>query len=102
MNNFAAYLREVHGGWWVMLRFARNARPSPILSKGGVPIIYTSELHATNEALQHVLAYMNGNYLREGETMSITPTEREKVFGADGTIYRNGKAIKVERKRAAA
>ena len=45
---------------------------------------------------------MNGKYLREGEIASMEPTEREKVFGADGTIYRNGKAVKVERKRAAA
>lgn len=40
--------------------------------------------------------------LRYGELASMEPTEREKVFGADGTIYRNGKAVKVERKRAAA
>lgn len=85
-----------------MVRFAQHGRPNPILCRGGAPIIYPTELEATQQALRHVLAYMNGDYLRAGEIASMEPTEREQVFGSDGAIYRKGRKIEVERKRAAA
>lgn len=82
-----------------MVRFAQHGRPNPILCKGGAPIVYPTELEATQEALKHLLAYMNSDYLRVGETASSKVTEAEKVFG---TIFKKGRKIEVERKRAAA
>ena len=81
-----------------MVRFAQHGRPNPILCKGGAPIVYPTELEATQEALKHLLAYMNNEYLRIGETASSTRSEAEKAFG---TIFKKGKAIQVERKKAA-
>lgn len=81
-----------------MVRFAQHGRPNPILCKGGAPIVYQTELEATQEALKHLLAYMNNEYLRIGETASSARSEAEKTFG---TIFKKGKAIQVERKRAA-
>lgn len=102
MNNFAAYLREVHGGWWVMLRFARDGRPKPVMGEGDKPIVYRSKLEATERALQDLLAYMNTEYLRCGETASAARTEAEKLFPSLQPIRKNGKVIEVTRKRRAA
>lgn len=81
-----------------MVRFAQHGRPNPILCKGGAPIVYPTEIEATQEALKHLLAYMNSDYLRIGETASSKVSEAEKAFG---TIFKKGKAIQVERKKAA-
>ncbi|MGC0052713.1 hypothetical protein ACNSPG_06555 [Brucella pituitosa] len=82
-----------------MLRFARDGKPKPVMGEGGAPIVYPTKLEATEEALKHLLAYMNSDYLRVGETASSKVTEAEKVFG---TIFKKGRKIEVERKRAAA
>ncbi len=102
MNHFSAYVREVPRGYWAMLRFARDGKPKPVMGEGAKPIVFETKLEATEEALRHVIAYMNGDYLRAGEIASMDPTEREQVFGSDGAIYRKGRKIEVERKRAAA
>lgn len=98
MNCFSAYVREVPRGYWAMLRFARDGKPKPVMGEGGAPIVYPTKLEATEEALKHLLAYMNNEYLRIGETASSTRSEQEKAFG---TIFNKGKAIQVERKKAA-
>ena len=99
MNCFSAYVREVPRGYWAMLRFARDGKPKPVMGEGDKPIVYQTELEATQEALKHLLAYMNSDYLRVGETASSPRSEAEKVFG---TIFKKGRKIEVERKRAAA
>lgn len=98
MNHFAAYVQEIPRGYRVMTRFARDGKPKPVLGEGGAPIVYGTKLEATEEALKHLLAYMNNEYLRIGETASSTRSEAEKTFG---TIFKKGKAIQVERKKAA-
>ncbi|MFD1199560.1 hypothetical protein ACFQ3K_14735 [Brucella gallinifaecis] len=102
MNHFAAYVQKVPRGYRVMVRFAQHGRPNPILCKGGAPIVYPTKLEATEEALKHLLAYMNNEYLRVGETASSARTEAEKLFPSLQPIRKNGKVIQVERKRAAA
>nr|WP_278374583.1 hypothetical protein [Brucella anthropi] len=102
MNHFSAYVREVPGGYWAMLRFARDGKPKPIMGEGDKPIIYPTKLEATERALQDLLAYMNTEYLRCGETASAARTEAEKLFPSLQPIRKNGKVIQVERKRAAA
>lgn len=102
MNCFAAYLKEVPMGYYVMLRFARDGRPKPVMGEGDKPIIYPTKLEATERALQDLLAYMNTEYLRCGETASAARTEAEKLFPTLQPIRKNGKVIEVTRKRAAA
>ena len=81
-----------------MTRFARDGKPKPVMGEGDKPIVYPTKLEATEEALKHLLAYMNNEYLRIGETASSKVSEAEKAFG---TIFKKGKAIQVERKKAA-
>lgn len=102
MNHFAAYTRQVPTGWWVMVRFARDGRPKPIMETGNKPKVFPTELKATQEALRHVLAYFNGEYLRYGEKASVAISEAEKLFPDLKPIRKNGKVIPVERKRRAA
>lgn len=85
-----------------MLRFARDGKPKPVMGEGDKPIVYPTELEATQEALKHLLAYMNSDYLRVGETASAARTDAEKLFPSLQPIRKNGKVIQVERKRAAA
>lgn len=102
MNHFAAYIQGVPNGYRVMVRFAQHGRPNPVLNKGGTPIIFRTELEATQQALKHVLAYFNGDYLRHGETASSAKSEAEKLFPDLKPIRKNGKIVHVERKRRAA
>lgn len=102
MNHFAAYTQQVPTGYRVMLRFAHHGRPNPVMDKGDKPKVFPTKLEATEEALRHLLAYMNTEYLRCGETASAALTEAEKLFPSLQPIRKNGKVIQVERKRAAA
>lgn len=97
MNCFSGYVREVPNGYWAMLRFARDGKPKPVMGEGDKPIVYPTKLAATEAALKHLLAYMNGDYLRIGEKAQGACSEAEKAFG---TIFKKGKAILVERKVA--
>lgn len=97
MNCFSGYVREVPNGYWAMLRFARDGKPKPVMGEGDKPIVYPTKLAATEAALKHLLAYMNGDYLRVGEKAASARSEAEKAFG---TIFNKGKAIQVERKVA--
>lgn len=102
MNHFAAYTQQVPGGFWVMLRFARDGRPKPVMGEGDKPIIYPTKLEATERALQDLLAYMNSEYLRCGETASTAKSKAEALFPTLKPIRKNGKVIPVERKVRAA
>lgn len=101
MNCFAAYTREVPGGFWVMLRFARDGRPKPVMGEGDKPIIYPTKLEATEQAMKHLLAYMNSEYLRCGETASAAHSAGDNLFPTLKPIRKNGRVIQVSRKRAA-
>ena len=98
MNHFAAYVQEIPRGYRVMVRFAQHGHPKPVMDKGDKPKVFQTKLEATEEALKHLLAYMNNEYLRIGENASSARSEAEKTFG---TIFKKGKAIQVERVKAA-
>lgn len=66
-NKYAAYATKRGGGWWSMVRFAKNANPNPLMGEGGKPIWYPDELSATKAALAHMLAYWNGKLTSSGE-----------------------------------
>lgn len=67
MNEFSGYAHPIRGGWWAMTRFARDAKPKPIMGEGGAPIVFQDELSATKAVLTHTLAYFNGNLVCSGE-----------------------------------
>lgn len=102
MNEFDGFAHPVRGGGWrAMLRFARDAKPKPLLDKGGKPIWYEDEVTATKAVLAHVLAYFNGHLVCSGEIAggSIKAAKFEK---ADKLLFRKGKVIPVTHVRGAA
>ncbi len=99
MNEFSAYSVQRGGQWWAMVRFARDAKPKPIMGKGDKPEGYPDELAATKAALRHVLAYFNGNLVCSGEIQgaSIKHVRRAQAE----RIFSKGKEISVERREMA-
>ncbi|NEH72305.1 hypothetical protein [Rhizobium leguminosarum] len=100
MNEFDGYAHPLRGGGWrAMLRFARDAKPKPLLDKGGDPIWYEDELTATKAALRHVLAYFNGNLVSSGEIAggTIHLARRAK---AERLFRKGGKIVEVSRVRS--
>lgn len=100
MNCHAGYIRPVWNGWWAMVRYPKDARPKPLLGEGGSPIVFETELEATQAVLQNVLKYVNGpDYRRSGETLSAAKAEAEGLFRP--VIRRAGKKdVVVERMKA--
>ncbi|WP_172730186.1 hypothetical protein [Neorhizobium tomejilense] len=96
MNEFSGYAHPVRGGWWAMTRFARDAKPKPLMEYSERPMVFPDELSATKAVLRHTLAYFNGNLVssREIAGSSIRDTRRasaEKLFHqrkmvADGAV----------------
>lgn len=87
MNEFAGFATPRGGGWWAMTRFARDAKPKPIMGEGGSPIIFHDELSATKAALHHVLAYFNGRLVASREISGGNSSARsaaERLFQSDG------------------
>lgn len=96
MNMFSGYPRPLPcGRYWAMLRFAKDGKPKPIMAEGGTPEVFNTELEAQKAVTKHLLAYMNGDYLRVGERLPTAISEAEKQWGA---IYMKGREIKIERK----
>lgn len=97
MNEFAAYPQAVPGGYRVMMRFAKDGKPKPLLTGGERSHIFSTREDALEACTKHLLAYMNGNYRRDGERM-------ERYASADALfkpVFRKGRKIEVERRRAA-
>jgi hypothetical protein len=99
MNEFSGYAIHKRGGWWAMTRFARDAKPKPILGEGGAPIVFTDELSATKGALQHVLAYFSGKLVCSGEIKGGT-IKQARIDRANRLFLGGGRTVQVERKEA--
>ncbi|MEI4482211.1 MULTISPECIES: hypothetical protein [unclassified Phyllobacterium] len=80
MNEFSAYTQPVPGGWRVMLRFSKDGHPKPVMDVGNKPLVLPCKLEATETAIKHLLAYMNGDYQRCGVTLSTAISEAEALF----------------------
>lgn len=78
MNQFAGYAHRVPLGWWAMLRFARDARPRPLMAKGEKPQVFNSEGEAWKAVAEHAFAFMNGHEIR-GERFDGRSTYRDEV-----------------------
>lgn len=97
MNEFSGYAVERGGQWWAMVRFARDAKPNPIMDKGDKPKTFPDELSATKAALQHVLAYFNGRLVCSGEIAGGS-VKQAKFAAAERKLFRRGgKAVEVDR-----
>ncbi|WP_322884235.1 hypothetical protein U8C35_07715 [Sinorhizobium medicae] len=100
MNHYSGYAHPIRGGWWAMLRFAKDGRPKPLMGPEDKPIVFPDELTATKAVLKNTFQYFNGEYLRDG-------AKAERFAAADSLfnlrpIRKNGKVIEVERRRAGA
>jgi hypothetical protein len=81
-NKYAAYAHRIPmGTYWSMLRFCRDAHPTPVLDGEGKPKVFSTKAEAVEECLKHVLAYMNGRPIRsetfEHSDYSIRSARRE-------------------------
>lgn len=101
MNEVHGYVKQVGSKYQPMLRTMRDGESKPILAPGGKPYAFKTREKALEMALEHVCAYINGKEYRQGEVAPMEPTEREKVFGSKGVIIKKGRAIQVERVKAA-
>lgn len=81
-----------------MLRFPRDGHPKPVMDEGHKPLILSCKLEATETALKHILAYNNGNYRRDGETLSTTLSAKKQL---DQLFMGGGKVVQIERKERA-
>lgn len=81
MNQFAGYVQPVPNGFRAMLRFARDARPNPLMCDGGNPIIFPSEAEAWQAVTTHLLRYFNSPMFRCGETVKgAARAKADKLF----------------------
>lgn len=91
MNEVAGYARPVPMGFWAMIRLHRDARPKPLLARGGSPIVYTCEADALRAVVAHLCSYFNSPMVRGGETISAgARAQAERIFS-------KGRMIPVER-----
>ncbi len=73
MNSYAAYVQNVPGGYRVMMRFCRDAKPRPVMDdKGRKPELYEDEGRAWKAATERLLLFMNGKPVR-GEIFEAAP-----------------------------
>jgi hypothetical protein len=93
MNDFQGFTRPVVGGYHGMLRFADDGQAQPILTAGGFPEIFPTELDAQRAVTEHLLKYFNGHLRRDGEVAGNAKAAAEALF-------RKGRKIPVERRRA--
>lgn len=99
MNKYAGYAHQLRRGWWGMLRFARDAKPKPILGEKGAPIVFETELEALRAVNKHLLQYLNFPIVG-GECQHV-PTIRDARKAKAERLFRKGKEITVERMEAA-
>lgn len=66
MNEIAAYARPVPRGFWGMIRLHRDAKPKPLMARGGSPIVYACEADALRAVLANLCSYMNSPMYRDG------------------------------------
>ncbi|MDQ0320028.1 hypothetical protein QO002_002166 [Pararhizobium capsulatum DSM 1112] len=94
MNEYSGYTRPVPGGFWAMLRFAKDGQPKPLMGGGARPVVFPTELEATKAVLKATFAYFNGDYKRAGDRCQVPKIAADKLF-------RKGRMIEVERKARA-
>jgi hypothetical protein len=70
MNQFNAFAHKHHSGQFIAyVRFDRDGSAKPVLDRGGKPLVFLEELHALQAAVTHLLRYINGHFVRDGEVL---------------------------------
>lgn len=102
MNEVAGYARPVPMGFWAMIRLHRDARPKPLLARGGSPIVYTCEADALRAVVAHLCSYFNSPMVRGGETIQMSKADAH--FNLQPFVKAKGreKRTEVERRRITA
>lgn len=96
MNQFAGYVQPIPNGFRAMLRFARDAKPNPLMGEGGKPEVFSTEAEAWQAVATHLLRYFNSPMFRCGDTVKATArSEANKLFRL------GKKPIPIERKAIA-
>lgn len=81
MNEFSGYAHPIAGGrWWAMVRFARDARPKPVMGEGGAPAVFDTELEALRTVNRHLVGYMNGQEYRRDGVVVEAQSAADAVF----------------------
>lgn len=80
MNEFAAFPRPTMGGYWVLLRFARDAHPKPLMRTDDAPHIFPTECEAWKECTRHLLRFMNGAPIRSEHFETTKTTDAAAIF----------------------
>lgn len=81
MNKFDAYTSPVTGGGFhAMLRLASDAEARPVLDKLGRPTVFKEESEALRSMLLHLVRYINGHLVRDGEVAGATLEEADSHF----------------------
>ena len=101
MNKYSAYPQPVPGGFRAMMRFARDARPNPVMEEGEKPKVLDSEAAAWREIALHLLAFMNGREIRGEKFDDGTTIKQAKFAAADRLFTGGGKTVEVVRGDAA-
>lgn len=102
MNGFNAFARPAAVGFVAYVRLPKDGEPKPLLGKGGKQQTFPDELTAMKAAVAHLLSYMNGNLVRDGEISQAVaaadshfkPEIRSKTRGSHGSRWqaRRGRA----------
>jgi hypothetical protein len=94
-NQYSAYPQPVPGGFRVMMRFARDSHPRPLMGEGEKPVIYPTEGAAWKACAHHLLRYLNFPIV--GGEVAGTPTIRDaRRAKAERLFMGGGRVVEVE------
>ncbi|WP_430256526.1 hypothetical protein [Neorhizobium sp. DAR64872/K0K18] len=94
MNKYSAYPQPVPGGFRVMMRFARDSHPKPLMGEGDKPVIYPTEQAAWKACANHLLRYLNFPIVAgEAGATTLKQARREK---ADKLFLGGGRVVQVQ------
>lgn len=82
-----------------MVRLAADGEAKPILQKGGKPKIFPEEVDALRAILRHVVSYMNGHFVRDGEVAGRAKLEADALFPKLVKQKGRSRAIRVEKRK---
>lgn len=81
MNDFQAFPMRIAGGQYIaMLQLAHEAEARPILQKGGKPAIYPDEASCLKALTDHLLRFLRGHLVRDGEVAGHTAAQANAAF----------------------
>lgn len=97
MNECNAFARAVRGGFLAYVRTVRDAAAKPIPGPGGKPMLFPTELEATKKALGHLIRYINGNLVRDGDIAQAATDAADAVFAPELRRKRSRRGRRLKR-----